>query len=250
MSLTQALATAVSGLRATQAGLSIVAANVANAETPGYVRKTASPGADRRRRPSASASASPRSIASSISTSSARCGWKARARPMPACARNSTTGCRSIYGVPGAVSTLETAYNEFMSALQVLSTSPEIGVGAQRGAQRRAGAGAAAQRHDRRHPGAAQRCRARARRRGDAGQRGDAADRRRSTGSSATASAGDATTANLLDQRDVYIDQLAQLMDINVVRGDYNQVIGLHQFRHPAGRHRGVDAGVRRRRAR
>ena len=40
----------------------------------------------------------------------------------------------------------------------------------------------------------------------------------------ATASAGDATTANLLDQRDVYIDQLAQMMDINVVRGDFNQV--------------------------
>ena len=40
MSLTQALATAVSGLRANQAGLSLVAANVANADTPGYVRKT------------------------------------------------------------------------------------------------------------------------------------------------------------------------------------------------------------------
>ena len=41
MSLSQALATAVSGLRASQAGLSLVAGNVANAETPGYVRKTA-----------------------------------------------------------------------------------------------------------------------------------------------------------------------------------------------------------------
>src|SRR5262249_48325623 len=41
MSLSQALATAVTGLRASQAGLSLVAGNVANAETPGYVRKTA-----------------------------------------------------------------------------------------------------------------------------------------------------------------------------------------------------------------
>jgi flagellar hook-associated protein 1 len=40
MSLNQALATAVSGLRVNQAGLSLVAANVANADTPGYVRKT------------------------------------------------------------------------------------------------------------------------------------------------------------------------------------------------------------------
>src|SRR5207302_842915 len=40
MSLSQALAAAISGLRASQTGLSIVAANVANAQTPGYVRKT------------------------------------------------------------------------------------------------------------------------------------------------------------------------------------------------------------------
>src|SRR2546430_17404788 len=41
MGLAQALATAVSGLRVAQTGLSIVSSNVANAETPGYVRKTA-----------------------------------------------------------------------------------------------------------------------------------------------------------------------------------------------------------------
>nr|MBA2400846.1 hypothetical protein [Bradyrhizobium sp.] len=40
MSISQALNTASSGLRATQAGLSLIASNVANAQTPGYVRKT------------------------------------------------------------------------------------------------------------------------------------------------------------------------------------------------------------------
>ena len=40
MSLAQALATAVTGLRTTQTGLALVAGNVANAETPGYVRKS------------------------------------------------------------------------------------------------------------------------------------------------------------------------------------------------------------------
>ena len=39
-----------------------------------------------------------------------------------------------------------------------------------------------------------------------------------------TADASDATTASLQDQRDQCIDQLAQLMDIKVVRGDHNQV--------------------------
>src|SRR4051795_4347705 len=40
MGLSQALFTAMSGLRATQASLSLVSSNVANAETPGYVKKT------------------------------------------------------------------------------------------------------------------------------------------------------------------------------------------------------------------
>ena len=40
MSLNDALAIAMSGLRANQAAISLVSSNVANAETPGYVRKT------------------------------------------------------------------------------------------------------------------------------------------------------------------------------------------------------------------
>ena len=42
MGLGQALSTAVSGLRVTQSNLALVASNIANAETPGYVRKSAS----------------------------------------------------------------------------------------------------------------------------------------------------------------------------------------------------------------
>ena len=40
MSLTQALNVAASGLRVTQSAMALVASNVANAQTPGYVRKT------------------------------------------------------------------------------------------------------------------------------------------------------------------------------------------------------------------
>ena len=52
MGLTQALATSLSGLNATQTGLSVVAGNVANAQTPGYVAQTrnADRGAGRQRR--------------------------------------------------------------------------------------------------------------------------------------------------------------------------------------------------------
>ena len=55
----------------------------------------------------------------------------------------------------------------------------------------------------------------------------------------------DATTATLQDQRDYYLDQLSQLMDIKVVQSDHNQVqvftragtqlvgdrVGQHHFR-------------------
>ena len=41
MGLGQALTSAVSGLRVTQSGLSLIASNIANAETPGYVKKSA-----------------------------------------------------------------------------------------------------------------------------------------------------------------------------------------------------------------
>ena len=40
MSLSDALSIAMSGLRANQAAMALVSSNVANAETPGYVRKS------------------------------------------------------------------------------------------------------------------------------------------------------------------------------------------------------------------
>src|SRR5882757_8552607 len=42
MGLGQALTSAVSGLRVTQAALSIVSGNISNAQTPGYIKKSVS----------------------------------------------------------------------------------------------------------------------------------------------------------------------------------------------------------------
>ena len=87
MSLTQALATAVTGMRVTQAGLSIVAANVANAETPGWVRKTTF------QIPIAAGSAGAGVRIASINREldqyiQRQMRVESSARPMPACARN------------------------------------------------------------------------------------------------------------------------------------------------------------------
>src|ERR1700752_4247637 len=43
MSVNQALSTALAGINATQQALSVIAGNVANANTPGYVEETVSP---------------------------------------------------------------------------------------------------------------------------------------------------------------------------------------------------------------
>src|SRR5260370_41778227 len=43
MSLSQALSVALAGIHVTQQGLSVIAGNVANANTPGYVDETVTP---------------------------------------------------------------------------------------------------------------------------------------------------------------------------------------------------------------
>src|SRR3954465_13097622 len=120
MSLSQALATAVSGLRASQAGLSLVASNVANASTPGYVRKTATPvttaagdfGVGVRigsvnRELDKFVQRQMRIQSSGASFADLRAQFYSR--------------LQSIYGAPGSDSTLETAVNNFTTSLQSLS---------------------------------------------------------------------------------------------------------------------------------
>src|SRR5262249_28292493 len=121
MSLTQALATAVAGLRANQAGLSITSANVANAQTPGYVRKTATP---------------VESVAGALGAS-VRIDAVNRVldQYVQRQLRVETSGAsyadlraqfydqlQTVYGTPGSASSLETVFNNFTTALQALQT--------------------------------------------------------------------------------------------------------------------------------
>jgi flagellar hook-associated protein 1 FlgK len=222
MSLSQALATATSGMRVNQAALSIVAANVANAETPGWVRKTATqvPIAAGAYGVSVRIEAINRELDQYIQR---QMRMESSGASYASLRSEFFSRLQTIYGEPGAVSTLENAYNEFSNALQVLTTSPEMASArntvinaAQVLAQQLNSMTADIQSL-----------------RGDA-ELGlaDCVDRANEAMTRiaeinrqlATARAGDATTANLLDRRDVYIDQLAQMMDINVIPGDFNQV--------------------------
>jgi flagellar hook-associated protein 1 FlgK len=215
MSLSQALSIAMSGLRANQLGLSLVSSNVANSETPGYVRKTVN----------------------QIQTVSGSIGANVRVtgvnRELDTYLQNQIrteqsgasyadlrasilSSLQSIYGTPGATGTLETAFNNLTTAVQTLSTSsdsPSARLGVLNAAQ------ALAQQLNSMSAGIQS-------------LRSQAESGLNSAVNSANAAmqqiaainaqlqgvnTNDAAAAALKDQRDLYINQLSQLMDIRVI---------------------------------
>jgi flagellar hook-associated protein 1 len=123
MGLSSALATAMSGLRSTQAALSIITSNVANAQTPGYVAQN----------PNQIEVASG-SYGSTVATNGVNRQLDLFVQGQ---LRTETAGggyadqmanilgqLQSVYGTPGGDGTLEGALNGFTTALQSLSNNP------------------------------------------------------------------------------------------------------------------------------
>ena len=222
MSLSQALATAISGLRVSQSGISLVAANVANAGTPGYVRKTVN---------QVATASNGVGIGVNISGIQREIDQYVQRQLRAENAGASYADTRAqyyqqlqnVYGQPGAANALETVYNNFTGALQALSTSPDDA--SARGAVI-SSAQLLAQQLNQMSSGIQSL-------RGDAeldiadsvNQANEAMQQIAALNQKLSVSTqSDATTATLLDQRDNYIDQLSQLMDINVVSTGNNQV--------------------------
>src|SRR4051794_20139574 len=124
MSLTQALSTSTAGLRTTQAALALIASNVANAETPGYVRKTMS---------QQTSSAGSNGVSVRVGDITREFDQYIQRQLRVETAGGSYADMRSqfysrlqqVYGTPGSDSALETIYNKFTDALQGLTTSPD-----------------------------------------------------------------------------------------------------------------------------
>jgi flagellar hook-associated protein 1 FlgK len=122
MGLSSALATAMSGLRANQAALSIVSGNIANAQTPGYVTQTANQvelanGGDGS---SVQVTGVNRQldlfVQSQLRTETSGGSYADQMS-------NILSQLQNVYGPPGGAGTLETSYSNFTTALQALSTS-------------------------------------------------------------------------------------------------------------------------------
>ncbi|HWX05991.1 MAG TPA: flagellar hook-associated protein FlgK [Bradyrhizobium sp.] len=122
MSLGSALATAMSGLRANQAALSIVSSNIANVQTPGYVAQSVNQievtsgdtgssvmvtGVNRQLN---------QFVQSQLRTETSGGAYADQIASV-------LTELQSVYGTPGDAGSLEAAYSNFTTALQSLSTT-------------------------------------------------------------------------------------------------------------------------------
>ena len=122
MGLSSALATAMSGLRANQAALSIVSSNVANAQTPGYVTQSvnqveiATGGIGSGVRVTGVSRQLDQFIQTQLRTETSGGAYADQTA-------NILGQLQNVYGTPGADGTLETSFSNFTTALQALSTS-------------------------------------------------------------------------------------------------------------------------------
>ena len=221
MSLSGTLNTSLAGLQVTQQALQIVGANVANAQTPGYVRKTLTQ--------------TETAAGSTISVRMASINRELDTL-IQTQLRQATSGgsyadklselyqqLQTIYGAPGSATGVDTLFNNFTTAMHSLAASPNS-FAAQSTAVNSA---QLLTRQLNAMSNGIQTMRG-------AAEQGIAADVQSANsalqqiatinGQVATSNAADPTAAALMDQRDKLIDQLSTLMDIHVVKGQFNQV--------------------------
>ena len=221
MSLTQALNAATAGLNVTQQALSVTAGNIANAQTPGYTRKTLEQ--------QESAAGTSISVVTGDISRQINALVQSQLQTQTSGASYATTlsgiyqQLQNVYGTPGSATGLDTLFNNFTTALQSLQSNPSSSTlqstainAAQTLAQQlnQASNGIQALRES-----AEQGISTDVQTANNAMQQIAAINEQVTSTNSA-----DAATSSLLDQRDQDINQLAQLMDIKVVQGQNNQV--------------------------
>ncbi|MBR1142277.1 flagellar hook-associated protein FlgK [Bradyrhizobium sp. AUGA SZCCT0431] len=226
MSLSDALSIAMSGLRTNQAAMSLVSSNVANAETPGYVRKTLN----------------------QVATDAGAFGSNVRSvgvnreldQYIQAQLRTETSGAgyaslrsnflqqlQSLYGNPGSVGTLEDAFNKLTTAVQALSTSADsqsARIGVVNAANVLASQLNSMTQGIQTLRGAAENGISDSVNTANNLMSQIATINNQLSANPLGGTSTDASTAALLDQRDQYITQLSELMDIRVTTNGANQI--------------------------
>jgi flagellar hook-associated protein 1 len=222
MSVNQALAAALSGINVTQQGISVIAGNIANANTPGYVDETLNQ-VELGTSSTSGTSVSPGEINRNLNSLLQNQLWTETSGDSYA---DETAGLyqqlQTVYGTPGSSTSFDGIFDNFSSALQSLSTSPSsyssqaaVVSSAQALAQNLNSMTTSVQQL---------RTQAEAGIASDVVTANNALQQIASINQQLEAAPADGTTAALEDQRDQDVTQLTQLMNVNVIANSNNQV--------------------------
>jgi flagellar hook-associated protein 1 len=223
MGLSQALSSALAGVNTTQAGLSVIAGNVANANTPGYIDESVST-VDTGTPGQGGTSVDITGINRNLDTLLQDQLWTESAGGSYAdTAAQLYQQLQQVYGTPGTANSFDAIFNNFTTALQSLSTNPSsysnqaaVVSSAQAMAQNLNSMTTTIQQlRTQAEQGIA----------GDV-QSADSALQQiaQINGQLAGGSQTDSAAAALEDQRDQDITQLAQLMNVRVVQNADDQI--------------------------
>jgi flagellar hook-associated protein 1 len=222
MGLSQALSVALAGVKVTQHGLAVIAGNVSNANTPGYVEENITP-VEVAAGGVSGTSVDSSGISRSLDTLLQSQLWtESSGGSFANTASQLYQQLQQIYGTPGTATSFDAVYSNFTNALQALSTGPSS-YSNQAGVI--SAAGALAQNLNSMTAGIQQlRSQAEAGISNDVQTANTALQQIAKINLQLETAAPDAATATLQDQRDQDISQLAQLMNVRVARDQNNQI--------------------------
>jgi len=222
MSINQALSAALAGVNATQQSLSVIAGNVANANTPGYVTESVNQ-VELATDGQAGTSVDTTGVNRELNTLLQSQLWTETSGDSYADTSSQIyQQLQQIYGTPGSSTSFDAIFNNFTSALQSLSTSPSS-YSAQSGV---ISAAQALAQNLNSMTTSIQQLRTQAEEGIATGVQSanTALQQIAQINQQLVGATADSSTASLEDQRDQDITQLSQLMSVNVQQGTDNQV--------------------------
>ncbi len=222
MSVSQALSAALAGLDATRLGLSVIAGNVANADTPGYVKESVNQ-VEVATAGQSGSSVNTAGINRDLNQLLQSQLWTETSGGFYA----DTTAhlyqqLQQVYGTPGSSSSFDAIFNGFTSALQTLSTSP----GSYSAQSAVVSSAQALTQNLNSMTASIQQLRTQAEQGIATGvaTANNALQQIAQINLRLASAPQDSTTATLEDQRDQAITQLSQLMNITVLQNPNNQI--------------------------
>ena len=214
----------MAGINVTQQSLSVIAGNVANANTPGYVEESINQ-VEIGTPAFGGTSVNSAGINRNLNTLLQSQLWTETSGGAYAdTASQLYQQLQQVYGTPGSSTSFDAIYNNFTTALQALSASPASSIPSRPPLSALPRRGAKSQLDDDERSSSAHAIRTGDCQRRPIGKLHCCSRSRQINRQLEGSSTTDSSAAALQDQRDQDITQLTQLMNVRVVRGSNNQI--------------------------